>query len=71
MDLAEASRIARVQPHEGAEQGPRAPLKEALCQWSNLRRSLIALFGLVVGQKAVVLYTGQFYALFFLTPTPL
>jgi MFS family permease len=46
----------------------RAPLKEAFGQWRNLRLSLIALFGLVAGQ-AVVLYTGQFYALFFLTQT--
>lgn len=48
--------------------GSRAPLKEAFGQWRNLRLSLIALFGLVAGQ-AVVLYTGQFYALFFLTQT--
>jgi MFS family permease len=46
----------------------KAPLKEAFGQWRNLRLSLIALFGLVAGQ-AVVLYTGQFYALFFLTQT--
>lgn len=46
----------------------KAPLKEAFGQWRNLRLSLIALFGLVAGQ-AVVLYSGQFYALFFLTQT--
>jgi MFS family permease len=43
-----------------------APLTEALGQWKNLRIILLSLFGLVAGQ-AVVWYTGQFYALFFLT----
>jgi MFS family permease len=46
--------------------GSKAPLKESFGNWSNLKIVLIALFGLVVGQ-AVVWYTGQFYALFFLT----
>ena len=44
----------------------RAPLTEAFTRWRNLRLVLIALFGLVAGQ-AVVWYTGQFQALFFLT----
>ena len=44
----------------------KAPLTESFGQWKNLRFVLLALFGLVVGQ-AVVWYTGQFYALFFLT----
>jgi MFS family permease len=43
----------------------KAPLKEAFGQWSNLRIVLIALFGAVMGE-AVVWYSGQFYALFFL-----
>jgi MFS family permease len=43
----------------------KAPLSEAFGQWKNGKIVLIALFGLVVGQ-AVVWYTGQFYALFFL-----
>src|ERR1700729_2858946 len=43
----------------------KAPLKEAFGQWSNLKVVLIALLGAVMGQ-AVVWYTGQFYALFFL-----
>jgi MFS family permease len=49
------------------EEGTRskAPLSEAFGQWKNAKIVLIALFGLVVGQ-AVVWYTGQFYALFFL-----
>ena len=44
----------------------KAPLSESFGQWSNLKIVLIALFGLVAGQ-GVVWYTGQFYALFFLT----
>ena len=43
----------------------RAPLTEAFGRWANLRLVLIALFGAVAGQ-AVVWYTSQFYALFFL-----
>ncbi|MCW3849277.1 MFS transporter [Sphingomonas sp. LB-2] len=46
----------------------KAPLTEAFLRWGNLRLVLIALFGAVVGQ-AVVWYTGQFYALFFLEKT--
>jgi hypothetical protein len=45
-----------------------APLSESFLRWNNLRIVLLALFGLVAGQ-AVVWYTGQFYALFFLTQT--
>ena len=44
----------------------KAPLSESFGQWPNLKIVLLALFGLVAGQ-AVVWYTGQFYALFFLT----
>ena len=43
----------------------KAPLKEAFGYWPNAKLALIALFGLTAGQ-AVVWYTGQFYALFFL-----
>ena len=43
----------------------KAPLSEAFGQWSNAKIALLALFGLTAGQ-AVVWYTGQFYALFFL-----
>lgn len=43
----------------------KAPLSEAFGQWKNARIALLALFGLTAGQ-AVVWYTGQFYALFFL-----
>lgn len=43
----------------------KAPLTEAFARWGNLKIVLIALVGAVMGQ-AVVWYTGQFYALFFL-----
>ena len=46
----------------------KAPLTEAFGNWSNLKIVLIALIGAVAGQ-AVVWYTGQFYALFFLEKT--
>ncbi|MEN2990887.1 MFS transporter [Tistrella sp. BH-R2-4] len=46
----------------------KAPLTEAFGNWKNLKIVLLALFGLVAGQ-AVVWYTGQFYALFFLQQT--
>ncbi|MDN4054949.1 MFS transporter [Massilia sp. YIM B02763] len=46
----------------------KAPLSEAFLTWKNGRIALLALVGLVMGQ-AVVWYTGQFYALFFLTQT--
>ncbi len=41
------------------------PLTDAFGQWSNLKLVILALLGLTAGQ-AVVWYTGQFYALFFL-----
>ncbi|PXW99520.1 sugar transport protein [Sphaerotilus hippei] len=44
----------------------KAPLSESFGQWKNLKVVILALFGLVAGQ-AVVWYSGQFYALFFLT----
>lgn len=44
----------------------KAPLTESFGQWKNLKIVLLALIGLTAGQ-AVVWYTGQFYALFFLT----
>ncbi len=63
----------RMQMHESPaftkmkEEGTasKAPLSEAFGQWRNGKLVLIALFGLVIGQ-AVVWYTGQFYALFFM-----
>src|SRR5271154_6910843 len=46
----------------------KAPLAEAFGRWGNLKIVLISLLGAVMGQ-AVVWYTGQFYALFFLERT--
>ncbi len=59
----ESPAFARMQ-REG--QVSEAPLSECFGQWKHLRVVLLALFGVVAGQ-AVVWYTGQFYALFFLT----
>lgn len=44
----------------------KAPLTESFAHWKNLKIVILALVGLTAGQ-AVVWYTGQFYALFFLT----
>jgi len=44
----------------------KAPLTESFGQWKNMKIVILALVGLTMGQ-AVVWYTGQFYALFFLT----
>lgn len=46
----------------------KAPLKESFGEWKNLKIVILALLGLTAGQ-AVVWYTGQFYALFFMTQT--
>ncbi len=43
----------------------KAPLSESFGEWKNLKIVILALLGLTAGQ-AVVWYTGQFYALFFL-----
>jgi MFS family permease len=44
----------------------KAPLSESFGEWKNLKIVILALFGLTAGQ-AVVWYSGQFYALFFMT----
>ncbi|HEY9104058.1 MFS transporter [Chitinimonas sp.] len=44
----------------------KAPLTESFLRWPNLKIVLLSLFGGTAGQ-AVVWYTGQFYALFFIT----
>ena len=49
--------------NEGA--ASKAPLREAFGTWRNGKIALIALLGLTAGQ-AVVWYSGQFYALFFM-----
>jgi len=45
-----------------------APLTESFARWDNLKIVIMALLGGTAGQ-AVVWYTGQFYALFFLLQT--
>ncbi|WP_048439585.1 MFS transporter [Caenimonas sp. SL110] len=44
----------------------KAPLTESFGEWKNLKIVILALVGLTAGQ-AVVWYSGQFYALFFMT----
>jgi MFS family permease len=46
----------------------KAPLTESFLKGKNLKIVILALIGITMGQ-AVVWYTGQFYALFFLTKT--
>ncbi|MGN3975282.1 MFS transporter [Tsuneonella sp. SYSU-LHT278] len=62
LQLAE-SPVYQAMKAEGATS--KTPLREAFGRWANLRWVLVALLGAVAGQ-AVVWYTGQFYALFYL-----
>jgi MFS family permease len=62
LKLAESPSFKRMKA-EG--KGSPTPLKDSFMRWPNLKLVLIALVGLTAGQ-AVVWYTGQFYALFFL-----
>ena len=62
LKLAESPAFQRMKA-EG--RGSKTPLKDSFGKWPNLKIVLIALIGLTAGQ-AVVWYTGQFYALFFL-----
>src|SRR5580693_7832632 len=62
LQLAESPAFLRMKS-EGTHS--RAPLTEAFGQWRNAKWAILALLGLVMGQ-AVVWYSGQFYALFFL-----
>ncbi|HYE43580.1 MAG TPA: MFS transporter [Caulobacteraceae bacterium] len=62
LKLAESPAFQRMKA-EGTQS--KAPLKDSFGKWPNLKLVLLALFGLAAGQ-AVVWYTGQFYALFFL-----
>jgi MFS family permease len=57
------SPVFRKMKEEGT--ASKAPISEAFGTWANGKWALIALLGAVAGQ-AVVWYTGQFYALFFL-----
>ena len=62
LKLSESPAFARMKS-EGKTS--KAPLTESFGQWSNLKIVILALVGATAGQ-AVVWYTGQFYALFFL-----
>jgi MFS family permease len=48
--------------------GSKSPIRDSFGNWPNAKIVLLALFGAAAGQ-GVVWYTGQFYALFFLTTT--
>ena len=65
LKLAESPAFARMKA-EG--KGSKTPLRDSFARWPNLKLVLLALVGLTAGQ-AVVWYTGQFYALFFLEKT--
>jgi len=65
MQLAESPVFQKMKDEDTTS---KAPLTEAFGQWRNGKWVLIALLGAVAGQ-AVVWYTGQFYALFFLEKT--
>jgi MFS family permease len=62
LKLSESPAFARMKS-EGKTS--KAPLTESFGQWGNLKIVILALIGATAGQ-AVVWYTGQFYALFFL-----
>jgi len=65
LQLEESPAFARIKA-EGKHS--KTPLREAFGRWENAKIALFALLGGTAGQ-AVVWYTGQFYALFFLTQT--
>jgi MFS family permease len=56
------------QKMKAAGKQSKSPIADSFGKWENLRIVILALVGLTAGQ-AVVWYTGQFYALFFLTQT--
>ena len=60
------SPVFKVMKEEG--KGSKAPLTESFLQYPNNKYVLLALFGATAGM-GVVWYTGQFYALLFLTVT--
>jgi len=60
----EESPVFRLMKAQG--KGSKAPLRESFLRYPNNKYVLLALLGATAGQ-GVVWYTGQFYALFFLT----
>ena len=65
---AEAERVAGLPADEVGGQGSKRRSRDSFANWPNNKFVLLALFGATAGQ-GVVWYTGQFYALFFLTIT--
>ncbi len=65
LSMNESPAFARMKAQGRTSKGP---LTESFGRWKNLKLVILALLGLTAGQ-AVVWYTGQFYALFFLTQT--
>ena len=66
LDPAQTEREPGVCPHEGGGQRFESPLTNSFLRYPNNKYVLLALLGATMGQ-GVVWYTGQFYALFFLT----
>ena len=65
LQLQESPAFQRI---KDAGKGSKTPLREAFGTWKNAKIAILALLGGTAGQAAVW-YCGQFYALFFLTPT--
>jgi MFS family permease len=65
LSMNESPAFARMKAQGRTSKGP---LSESFAKWKNLKLVILALIGLTAGQ-AVIWYTGQFYALFFLTQT--
>lgn len=63
LSLRESPLFARL---KDAKKLSKNPIVESFGNWFNLRYVLLALFGATMGQ-GVIWYTGQFYALFYLT----
>lgn len=63
LSLAESPLFAKLKTDNALSKNP---ITESFGNWFNLRYVLLALFGATMGQ-GVVWYTGQFYALFYLT----
>jgi MFS family permease len=62
----EESPVFKKMKEEG--KGSKAPLTDAFGNWAHAKIAILALLGATAGE-AVVWYSGQFYALFFLTQT--
>lgn len=65
ISLNESPAFARIKAQGRTSQ---APLTESFGRWNNMKIVILALLGLTAGQ-AVIWYTSQFYALFFLIQT--